>query len=263
MMEMDYYHFEVFIIQRSRGHSVVKEAAYITKDKLYDNYTGKNYQSKAEHETIAGVALPKHAPRSYSEVQVLLNELNLAEKRKDAQMARLYILSLPNKLTTQQQVELVERFVEEQFIQYGRCAIWGIHLNAANTKGREELPALCGQIEENPHVHILVPFRQIDENGFCLTKINSRTKEYKKCLNKERDDWATIQNQTFDRLGIKARVSARSLVAQGIYRRPAQHLSRAVFEMERRGIRTPAGDRYRERIRSQSRYRDRDHDRER
>lgn len=243
---MAHYHIEASIIKRSEGHSIVSRVAYVMKNRLKDNYTGKSYCYKTRHTTLAWIALPSKAPHSFANPQTLLDALNEVERRSDAQMARSYVLSLPVELDLRQQIELVRSFAFAQFVKNGQAVIIGIHLREANREGREALPPRVGLIRDNPHAHLIVPFRLLDYNGFRATKTESRQNNNPKYLIKLRDEWADIQNRTFERLGLEVRVSSKSLIIQGIYRTPAQHLDRVSFGREVRGIRTQAGDRYRQ-----------------
>ena len=271
------FHFNVNVISRSKhtmfgrlrkGRSVVGNAAYITKQKLYDRYTEQTYDRRSDGSSvpIIGVRLPPGAPQSFKDLQTLMDELNAAEKRKDAQMARSYILSLPIELTLSQQIELVEDYIAKNFTSRGQVAVFGIHLNEANLHGREHLPPV-EKITRNPHVHILVPFRAVDCYGFLPTKKESRSTNNPKYLISLRKEWAEDQNRFFERLGLDCRVSPESLIKQGDSREAAIYLGHATIAMERKGIKSVRGDEYRkkreliQRLRGQER--DQAHDLER
>lgn len=73
------------------------------------------------------ILLPPKAPDELLDRQTLLNELNRAEKRNDAQMARYIDLALPKELSFSEQVALVREFVQVNFTRHGLCADIGIH----------------------------------------------------------------------------------------------------------------------------------------
>ncbi|MBO6300983.1 MAG: MobA/MobL family protein [Ruminiclostridium sp.] len=60
-----------------------------------------------------------------------------------------------------------------------------------------------------------------------------------------RKSWADMQNRSFARLGLDARVSHESLSMQGIYRAPAPYLGVKSLALERKGVQTDRGDLYR------------------
>ena len=189
-------------------------------------------------------------------MQFLLDALNASEKRKDAQMARSYILSLPLELSEDQQLDLAHEFVDKNFTKRGQCTIWAIHRNEPNRKGRgANLPAV-NKIDKNPHLHLVVPFRAIDQGGFQPTKTASQATNNPRYLISLRKDWADRQNAVFSRLGINVRVSHESLAMQGIKRQATIPIGAASLALERMGIRTKRGDQYRnilEQNREQSR----------
>lgn len=105
------YYFNVSIIsrgaprknarKRTMGRSVTGAAAYITKQKLHDCYTERTYDRRSYRGSVpvTGIYLPPEAPQKFHDLQTVLNALNVAEKRKDAQMARSFILALPIELS--------------------------------------------------------------------------------------------------------------------------------------------------------------------
>ena len=71
------------------------------------------------------------------------------EKAKDSRLAREFVVALPIELNQEQQISLIEKFVQEQFVADGMCADAAIH----DTDGH------------NPHAHILLTVRPLDEKG--------------------------------------------------------------------------------------------------
>ncbi len=108
-------------------------------------------------------------------------------------------------------------------------------------------PASIESVDErrdNPHTHLLIPFRQMDADGFLPKKYRSRNRRAE--LSAWREDWANRQNSEFERLGLDVRVSYKSLAAQGIDREPTRHLGAATIALEQRGVQTDRGDKHRE-----------------
>ncbi len=240
--------------KKSKGRSVVACAAYICKYRLHDSYNGKDYDRRYYDGSVplAGVRLPAGAPLEFENPQFLLDALNAAERRKDSQMARSFIMSLPLELKRAQQIRLVEDFVRRNFTSKGFPVILGLHENEANTHGRENLPAVNG-IAPNPHVHCLCILRTISSEGFAPNKSESRETNRPDYLISLRADWAKTQNRCFERIGIPVRVSHESLRKQGVLRKPVVRLDPKVFALERKGIQTARGDEYREIVASNRR----------
>ena len=91
---------------------------------------------------------------------------------------------------------------------------------------------------------MIVPTRPVGPDGFC--KLKDREHDKRKYITIWREQWATVQNRAYERNGLDIQVSHESLEAQGKHdREPSIHLSRIDWQRERRGERTPAGDRTR------------------
>jgi len=261
------YHFHVELIKRSAGQSVVDRAAYITKARLYDSYTGRIYDRRSCDARVlaSGVYLPDKAPLDYGDIQKLLTGLNSAETRSNAQMARSYNLSLPVELTQEQQATLAKEFAEKHFTREGYCVIFAIHLKEASRSGRIGVSSLApvNGLVENPHLHMIVPFRMIGSDGFQRTKIASRITNQPEYLGMLRKSWADMQNRTFARMGLDVRVSHESLSKQGIHRAPTPYLGVASLALERKGVQTDRGELYRSTVRQNAKLRGLSHSLER
>ena len=71
------------------------------------------------------------------------------ETAKDSRLAREFVVALPIELSREQQIELLQEFIRGQFVSDGMCADAAIH----DTDGH------------NPHAHILLTVRPLDEQG--------------------------------------------------------------------------------------------------
>lgn len=168
------------------------------------------------------------------DLQTLCGQVEDAEHRYDARTARVFIGALPNELSTREQIKIVQEFIDYNFIRHGLCAVAAIH------KGEN----LSNPERNNPHCHILIPTRTVGPDGFSKTK--DREHDRKEYLMIWREQWAEVQNRAYARSGLNIRVSHESLEVQGRRDREATvHLSLPDWQMEKRGIRTSAGDRRR------------------
>lgn len=167
------YHCSVKIIGRNAGRSAVAAAAYRAGEKMTNQYDGitHDYRKKnwVEHKAVL---LPDQAPESYQDRETLWNAVEMAEKTKDAQLAREVELALPRELTREQQIHLVEQYVRQEFASQGMCADIAIHNppvcndrhqpvdeKGFPTKDREKMRF------PNPHAHILLTVRPIGPDG--------------------------------------------------------------------------------------------------
>jgi len=259
---MAMYGLDVEIISRMKNKSVSKTAAYILRENIYDDYSKEtHYYSHYRDCLYKEVILPDNAPREFRFVTTLLHEIDRAEKRYDARTGRAVRLSLPNDkaLSDNDRIQLARRYVREAFVSRGMCAIMAIHT------GLHTDPS-----QHNPHAHILLTDRPVDENGFCAKK----DRDWNRTSNIHiwRKLWAEMQNELFREKGLELSVSHESLEVQGIDREPTVPLGRAATALERKGILTERGNINREiaarrreqeeeRIRQRERHRNRDRSR--
>ncbi len=148
--------YQVFsIISRSGGRSAVAASAYISAEKIYNERTGimSDYRKKLPEIVHKGILLPDNAPERLRDRSVLWNEIEAIEKREDSQLSRSIIIALPKELNWDDCITLVEDYIKKNFTSRGMIADYAIH-NKPN----------------NPHVHIMLTMRGLDENGDWLNK---------------------------------------------------------------------------------------------
>lgn len=152
---MAIYHCSIQIIGRSNGKSAVASAAYRSGQKLYDEEAGLTHDfTKKRGVAFTEVRLPAHAPPEYSDRNVLWNAVQRVEKKSNAQLAREIEVALPNELSRDCQIEIVRRYVQDNFISVGMCADWALH-----DKG-----------DGNPHAHIMLTTRPLKPDGSWAAK---------------------------------------------------------------------------------------------
>ncbi|MBO4494220.1 MAG: MobA/MobL family protein [Clostridiales bacterium] len=152
---MSIYHCSIKIISRAGGRSAVASAAYRSGEKLYNEETGLTHDFTQKGGVIMNeIILPKHAPMRYQDRSVLWNEIQQIEKRSDAQFAREIEVALPSEMTREDQIECVRSYIRDNFVSEGMIADWALH-----DKG-----------DGNPHAHILLTLRGIDEHEKWLQK---------------------------------------------------------------------------------------------
>lgn len=144
------YHLEAKIIGRGEGRSAVAAAAYISCDKVYNNYDGIQHDyTKKQGLVWEHVFLPHNAPPEWSDRSKLWNAVEESEKAKDSRLAREFVVALPVELKKVEWVKLLSEFIQDNFIIDGMCADVAVH----DTDGH------------NPHAHIMLTVRPLDEHG--------------------------------------------------------------------------------------------------
>ena len=149
-------HNEITIVQRSQRQSAVAAAAYQSGEKLFCEYDQqvKHYPEKRGivHNEIL---LPANAPQKYADRNTLWNAAEAVEKQWNSQLARRWVLTIPREIPPDQYAVLVREFCEQQFVSKGMIADFAIHD-----------PHPPGH---NPHAHVLLTMRAMDEHGKCVT----------------------------------------------------------------------------------------------
>ena len=141
---------------------------------------------------------------------------------------------------------MTKEFVLENFINASMCADIAIHEGLLDESRKPISIEAVHERKNNPHAHIILPFRPIDKTGFHRTKTQTRYMNSPSFLVLWRKEWARLQNREFEKRGLEVRVSHESYAARGINREPTKHIGAAAMALELRGIRTERGDEYRE-----------------
>ncbi|MGK7878593.1 MAG: MobQ family relaxase [Crocosphaera sp.] len=224
--KMAIYHLNAKIISRSNGQSATEAAAYRAAEKIYDERTGEtfNYTRKKGVYTTE-ILTPHNAPDWMLDRSSLWNAAELFEKRSNSRTAREFDIALPTELTHPQKQDLVRNFVQDNFVDKGLVADLAFH--DINT--------------HNPHVHIMITTRTVDENGL---EAKDRSLDKKDFLLKLRESWATYTNDALESIGSSEKIDHRTLEEQNINRIPQIHLGANVAAMMKRGIATERGDEY-------------------
>ena len=157
---MAIYYLEAKVVSRGAGRSAVAASAYLSCSRLYNDYDGIQHDyTKKQGLVWQQVFLPEYAPQEWQDREKLWNAVEEVETAKDSRLAREFVVALPIELSREEQVELLQEFIQEQFLSDGMCADAAIH----DTDGH------------NPHAHILLTVRPLDEQGHWQYKTE---KEY-------------------------------------------------------------------------------------
>ena len=175
----------------------------------------------------------------------------MAEKAWNAQLGRRIVCALPREVPKEQYADMVRDYCNEQFVSKGMICDFAIH-----DKG-----------DGNPHAHILLTMRAMDEDGKWLPKSrkvydldengerirlpSGRWKSHKENTtdwnnkgNAEiwRKGWADITNKYLEANGRDERLDLRSYKRRGIEAVPTVHMGAAATGLERKGVRTNTGN---------------------
>ncbi len=157
---MAIYHLEAKVISRGVGRSAVAASAYMSCSRIYNDYDGIQHDyTRKQGLVFEQVLLLPQAPPEWTDRSILWNAVEETEKTKDSRLAREFVVALPTELSTEENISLLTEYVQENFVNDGMCADFCIH----DTDGH------------NPHAHIMLTVRPLDENGKWQNKTE---KEY-------------------------------------------------------------------------------------
>ena len=246
------YHCSIKIVSRGKGKSAVAAAAYRSGEKLTNEWDGLTHDYTKKGGVVhSEILLPAHAPPAFSDRSTLWNSVELSEKSNNAQLAREVEIALPVELSGEEQTRLVREYCSSQFVSKGMIADFNLH----DTGGG------------NPHAHILLTMRPLDEKGAWLPKSK---KEYVLDENGEkirlpsgryktrkvdlvdwnhrenaevwRRAWADLANEYLEKNNRPERIDHRSYERQGIDQIPTVHVGVSATQMEKKGIVTERGE---------------------
>lgn len=149
---MAIYHLEAKVVSRGTGRSAVAASAYLSCSKILNDYDGVQHDYTRKKGLVwQEVFLPEFAPSEWKERGVLWNAVEENEKTKDSRLAREFVVALPIELSEAQWKKLLSDFISGTFVADGMCADVAIH---------DPYPP-----GHNPHAHIMLTVRPLDEKG--------------------------------------------------------------------------------------------------
>ena len=234
------------------GYAVLRLAAQDGNTVMFSEYDQKQkYYSHKSEIVHTEIILPPHAPPEYADRNTLWNAAEAIEKQWNSQLARRFVLAIPRELPRSQYADLIRDYCREFFVSKGMIADFAIH-----DKG-----------DGNPHAHILLTMRAMDETGKWLPKsrkvydldengqriqlASGRWKSHKedtvdwndqKYAEIWRQGWADTANRYLEAIGSPERLDLRSYARQGIDKIPTVHMGPAVSQLEKKGIQTNIGN---------------------
>ncbi|WP_186402461.1 Ti-type conjugative transfer relaxase TraA [Sphingopyxis sp. P1IMeth2] len=224
---MAIYHFSAKVISRAAGSSAVAAAAYRSADRLHDERLGRAHDFSNKTGVVhSEVLLPEGAPEEWRDREKLWNDVEAAEIRKDAQLAREIEFAIPREMTEGQGIELARDFVQTEFVTRGMIADLNVHWDI----GADGLA--------RPHAHVMLTMREIRIGEDGAAEFGAKVRDWNRTelLTHWREAWADHVNERLAALDIDARIDHRSLEAQGIDLEPQHKIGPAASRMAAEGL---------------------------
>ncbi|WP_457590072.1 MobQ family relaxase [Fusobacterium necrophorum] len=252
---VDSFHFSISMISRGKSKSAVASAAYISCEKLTNEWDGVTHDYHNKKGLLhSEIFLPENIPIRLKDRETLWNSVELNEKASNAQLARNFIIALPKELSVEENKKLITEFIQENFVSKGMIADLAIHDES-------------NEGNKNIHAHIMTTLRPInekgewqakskkeyilDENGERILGKNGKPKTRKIELTdwnnrgnaeKWRESFAALCNLYLEKNNLEKRVDHRSFERQGKEEIPTIHMGASASALERKGIETDKGN---------------------
>ncbi|MBA9031752.1 Ti-type conjugative transfer relaxase TraA [Rhizobium leguminosarum] len=231
---MAIFYAQMSPVSRSSGRSAVAAIAYRAAEKLTNERDGltHDYRNKqgVEHSEIV---LPEGVNADWAKDRSQLwNAVEKREVRKDARVAREFVLALPHELSVERRLALTREFAQGLADRYGAAVDFSIHQ-----------PHTMGDVR-NHHAHVMMATRQVTNEGLGA-------KTYLELANKEllprdlpttqmqlvdiRRSWEQMANRELAQAGLDIRIDHRSHSERGLEIEPTEHMGVRATNVQRRG----------------------------
>ena len=229
-------------ISRGSGQSAVASASYRAGCELEDKRYGKTHDYSKKHGVMsADIILPSALAAANADIDRsdLWNKAEAAEKRKDARVAREWLVNLPHELSAEDRKELAHQFAQTLADRYGTIADCAIHKPTDKEIER-------GADPRNFHAHILFTTRtaEIDDNNQIILTDKATIElsdNKRRSLGMERVSheitdvrqiWEQIANEKLAEHDHRL-IDSRSYAAQGIDIEPQLKMGSVATKLER------------------------------
>ena len=234
---MAIYYLDVKSFGGSATGRATSAAAYRSGERIRDERTGKvfdhSHRTDVMHKEIFLPSKLAGADMSWARDRgTLWNAAELIESRKNAGLAREYLVALPHELTHGQRVGLMQKFSQHLADRHGFAVDLAIHAPRPDNDPR------------NFHAHLLATTREVLSSGLGAKtdlelsfqkrrELGLGTRRMEMLAVRER--WATLTNEALQLANLEVRVDHRSLRAQAIDREPVPYTPIASQRSETRG----------------------------
>lgn len=214
-------------VSRSSGANACRKASYNQREVIRCERTGELFSFKEREGNVHHeILLPIGADEKFKKSSVLWNEVEACERRSNSQLAKEFVIALPDdkEITLEDRIVLTRRF-GNIFVERGVAVQLDVH---APHEG-----------ERNWHAHLLATTRRFTEDGLTL---GEKARDLDPVIRGGRvvegelwgEIWRDLQNDYFKEKGYEIRVDPIGLVPQEHLGpvRMRHHLNEAVLRAE-------------------------------
>jgi hypothetical protein len=230
-----------------RGSRATSAAAYRAGERIRDERTGTVYDHHRRRDVMhKEIVLPSKLARAGRELDWardrarLWNAAEHAEVRKNARVAREFVVALPHELSHGQRTLLARRFAQELANRYGNAIDVAIHAPRGDPR--------------NFHAHLLATTREITPEGLGrkTTLELSGTERHRLGLPRWmeettaiRERWAMLANESLENAHVAARLAPTSRTSERSQRLSPPRVPLIAYHIEQRGGRSFVAERIR------------------
>jgi len=198
-----FFCFSIGVVQRSRGGSAVRRSAYQACGSIkLANGTNIDYSDRGGH-VVTLMFAPLGSPGWVRDPQEFWRRAAAAEKRANAQEARLVELALPRGLSRADWIDIASR-LSRKFVAEGMVVQVDLHCTTARAGG------------EHPHAHFMLSMRRLQGEGFAAKKAREWNRLFFGKANALRKDIAGFLNEYCKRKGVAYEADPRSNAERGL-----------------------------------------------
>ena len=194
-------------VSRSTGGNACRKALYNQRNELRCERTGELFSFKAREGNVHHeILLPDGVSEKFKNSSVLWNEVEACEKRINSQVAKEFVLALPDdaEVTLEDRIELSRRF-SQILVERGVAVQLDLHSPHDS--------------EKNWHAHLLVTTRRLSEDGLSLA---AKARDLDPVIRGGKvveaniwgEIWRDLQNSCFEEKGYDLRVDPIGIVPQ-------------------------------------------------
>jgi len=215
---MAIYHLHIDSYRRSRGRTAVGGMAYRRGVKAGCRHSGKHYNFRGKGEVVySGFVAVDGDKTDYSKLENLIRLYEAVEQQEThcrATVGREIEAALPNELTLDQQIELIQGFIQE--------------VKQSADAERAFFDFSIHHKPNNPHVHICMSERE-QLSPFVFSKTKRRHWDGKDFIKQCRQLWERHTNTALLAAGVDQRVDCRSHADRGLSVLPSLHEGKAAY----------------------------------
>ncbi len=240
--------FRTTAVSRASGANAVRRAAYISRSRIRADTLHRTVDYRARGGLLhSEILLPEKVAASADwalDRDMLWNVAERVERRSNARVATEFVVALPHELRADARLGLARSYAQTIADRYGAAVDLAVHS-----------PPLGGD-PRNVHAHMLSTTREVSEHGLGRKTDLHLRDDARRALGlgswsaemlTMRRLWAERANEYLHEAGFEVRLDPRLYWERGGDEIPAPAVSYAMVQRERRGLRSDAADRLRER----------------